>query len=612
LFKQLLTNDFIELKKTSLLVILLIAALSPLLAQGGATEQKLKLAETYEKSGDLTNASRIYEELFNANPKKDEYFWGIVRTYKALSQYGALMPYIDKKLKSAETTDLLALKSEILWRIGKTNEAIDLWNSILEKNSKSLDAYEQVAYAQIGVQLFEKAAATYQKARQALGQDNLFTDELSQLYIAFGDYEKGTTEVIKLFEETGNYSIAQGRLQAMMSNKESISFIKNVIEKKVAQQRNPLYYRLMGWFLRVVGELEQAYSAYIKLDELTGANGKEILAFADLSRRDKQYEIALKAYGYIIDKGKESPFVQNALYGYARTLETRFREDKDLPASFLDTIISRYKHIQKLFPNTNTADDCKLRIALIQIEHLRNYYAAEQELSGLAEKKSAPALAAQANNLIGDIYLMRDSLEYARQIFSKVIKNYAKNAPNEVLKAKFRIAQIEFYEGNYDTASARFAEVSVVPNSEYSNDAIQTVAFIEQNKNLFKGIEVYAQSQLRMFQGRTEETLKLLRDCTKLGYKADLGELAFLEIARLETSLGRLDSVIATVDTLFSQMPETIYGDECLLLKASALAKKGQNDQAIKAYTEILTKYPRSIYLAEAEAKLENFVLSNK
>jgi outer membrane protein assembly factor BamD (BamD/ComL family) len=98
--------------------------------------------------------------------------------------------------------------------------------------------------------------------------------------------------------------------------------------------------------------------------------------------------------------------------------------------------------------------------------------------------------------------------------------------------------------------------------------------------------------------------LKLLRDCTKLGYKADLGELAFLEIARLETSLGRLDSVIATVDTLFSQMPETIYGDECLLLKASALAKKGQNDQAIKAYTEILTKYPRSIYLAEARSQI--------
>jgi predicted negative regulator of RcsB-dependent stress response len=58
--------------------------------------------------------------------------------------------------------------------------------------------------------------------------------------------------------------------------------------------------------------------------------------------------------------------------------------------------------------------------------------------------------------------------------------------------------------------------------------------------------------------------------------------LAFLEIARLETIAWKADSVIATVDTLFSQMPETIYGDECLLLKATALAKKGQNDQAIK------------------------------
>jgi hypothetical protein len=38
---------------------------------------------------------------------------------------------------------------------------------------------------------------------------------------------------------------------------------------------------------------------------------------------------------------------------------------------------------------------------------------------------------------------MRDSLEYARKFF-KVIKNYAKNAPNEVLKAKFRMLKSSF------------------------------------------------------------------------------------------------------------------------------------------------------------------------
>lgn len=577
-----------------------------------ANEQKLRLAESYEKSGDMTSAARIYAELFKANPRNDACFQGLVRSYKTLNQYSELISVIEKKLETSNNAEILSIYGEILWRTGKTNDANQAWKKAIELNSDNPESYAFVAKAQNSLQLFDKVVATLEEARREIGQPHIFADDLSQLYVQTGNYSKGCAEILTVFEQNGNFSQAQGRLQALMNKPESTIFIQKQIEDKVKETDSQLYYRLYGWFLRIVKKLDLALNIYKKIDEMSNAGGREIYTFGDLSRRDRQWDIALKAYSLIIEKGKKHPYVQNALFGYARTLEARFREDADLPAGFLDTIIIRYRYIIKEFPNTATADDSRFRIAQIYFDHMNRPDDAEKELSELVKSRNNSTIIAMSMNLLGDVYIMQEKFDESAKVLGNLIKTYSKNAPDEVSKSKYRLAQIEFFTGNVDSARSYFSQLTATPSSPVANDAMQKVLLIDQNKNLNKALADYAEAEIRLLQHRSDDAIKALKNSVKLGEGSDICEAAVIKLSRLYNENKLYDSTIAIVNFLLEKMPESIYGDEAMLLKADAQTALKQNDNALKTYNDILIKFSRSIFLQEVREKIRKLRMYHK
>lgn len=49
---------------------------------------------------------------------------------------------------------------------------------------------------------------------------------------------------------------------------------------------------------------DQAFVQALKIDNGLGLQGREILEFADITLKDGQLDIAMKAYGNILDRGK--------------------------------------------------------------------------------------------------------------------------------------------------------------------------------------------------------------------------------------------------------------------------------------------------------------------
>ncbi len=56
--------------------------------------------------------------------------------------------------------------------------------------------------------------------------------------------------------------------------------------------------------------------------------------------------------------------------------------------------------------------------------------------------------------------------------------------------------------------------------------------------------------------------------------------------------------------TLMQKYPQTIYGDQALLAIGDSYAAESNIPEAIKIYTELLEKYPRSTHLIEARQKI--------
>jgi len=207
----------------------LFTALSLTLTAQQGLESQLNMAESYEKSGDLKNAARVYSEVYRLNPKNTRCFFGLARTMKALNQYSGLLPFVEEQLNYTKSADIYILYGEVLWKTGKPKEAVTAWDQAIETAPGNEAAYDELSNVQINLMLFDKAIATLLKARKELDKVRIFSDKLCQLYIATGNYKDGVTEVLDALQITNNLQAAQGKLSALMYNEEARKYIRGNI-----------------------------------------------------------------------------------------------------------------------------------------------------------------------------------------------------------------------------------------------------------------------------------------------------------------------------------------------------------------------------------------------
>ena len=220
------------MKYRTILLVAVLISLSFAVAIGqNKSEEKFKLGQSYEKYGDYLNAQRLFLEVYEANKSNQKYFDALKRSYMALNQYSEFLVIVKERFDRFKSSEMYALYGELLWRTGQFEQANQIWTEVLDKQ-KNPQTFQDIAEAQIKLFLFEKAIETYKKARNDLDDASIFADEMSQLYIAIGDFNKGSSEVMTLFESTRNLAMAEGRLSAMMTSEEAIKYIHTILKEK--------------------------------------------------------------------------------------------------------------------------------------------------------------------------------------------------------------------------------------------------------------------------------------------------------------------------------------------------------------------------------------------
>lgn len=567
--------------------------------------QQLKLAESYEKSGDFESAARIYEQLMQNDPSSEKYFAGFVRANKALSRFSYILKYVQERIKSYESPELYILLGELYWRTGKVNEANNVWLDGLEKYEDYMNYYLVLSNVQVQLQLYDKAINTLKTGRDNLGDDNLFSDDLTKLYIATGDYISGTSEVLDKIQRDKDLALAQGRLYALMVNDEATKYIGTQLKELAdSKSREIMIQMLYSWYLRTSGQLEQALEIVKRIDDMLNSQGRELVRFADESRRDGQYDIALKAYSIVIDKGPRAKYAGTALYGYARTLETKLKLQETVSLEEIEAIISRYEMIIETFPNTNSAVECRIRLADIYIDLLGDYDNAEKELLEVSNGSRNLKYKGIANYKLGEMKLMQGNIEEAASRFQLTVKNYTRATPVEADKARYMLAEIEFFQGNIDTARKMFRDVAVLSKSESANNALERLSILDHNKELVRALRLFAEAEYMLFRRLLDEAIEKYNEVINISAGSDIYERSLIKVAEINFKKNNFEATIELCNRLLENNEKTIYGDKALILAGDASLEMQKTDEAEKYYLKILSDYPKSIFLAEARKKI--------
>ena len=569
-------------------------------------EQKFRLAESFESDGDFESALRIFTELIKDEPDSDIYFDGYVRSMKAMSNYSDLLKTVKERLPKKESLEMLDLYAELNWRTGNTDEANKTWDKTISKFANYQKTYLQISQTQINLRLFEKATITLLKGRKEIGEPHLFSDPLTKLYIAIGDYKSGTAEILNLLNIDFNLPQAQGRLFALMINKDASEYIgeelKRISDNNIA---NIIYQEAYSWYLRTTGKTDEALELVVRIDEMKNTNGLEIINFATTASRDGDYETAIKAYKIIIDRGKKNPYASSALFGFTRALEQKMNNDKQkISKKAAEEIIDSYRKIIDEFPRSGNAADSRLRLATIYSDILNENKKAITELEKLISEFPNSQYAVSAHLELGSIFIISEELEKAEKSYTKVKELHRFASAEQKDIAMYSAALIVYFKGDIEGATKAFGVLALNPDTDIANDVLRKLFIINSNKEKVAALEKFAKAELKDFQNNYKEALSLLKEVSELASKSMLGEVALIKAAEIELKAGNFQSSRDYLKELNNNYSESKQIDKRLMLLADSYYNEQNFGEALKFYTELITKYPDSIYLQDARKKI--------
>ncbi len=572
---------------------------------------RLRLADSYLNGGDTENALRVYMQIFDSNPSSERAYEGLKTILYQENRFDELLSKSLAYEKYSKNFEIYSLIGELYYAKGKIDSSRHYWNVGLSKFPKSKETYSSLSLIQNKVGLYNEAVKTLLDGRKRLSDQNLFADELSKMYIASNDYKNGIVEIIKLLYVTMRPEQAQGRIYALMENKESKEYISQYLKNLYEENQNDLHVlQIYSWFLREIGKSDEALKLVEKIDDLSNANGREIYTFAVTAMNDEEYDLALKSYQILIDEGnsKENRYFSSALFNYAKTLDSRLENStKEITKEKYLEIIKEYQNIIDKYNNSSVAANAMLRIAEIYSEKIGDDAKAKSSIQALASDRRfmRSSQAAEALLLLADINIKNDELDSAKTVLENLKRSFNKGSGDFALRAQFLLAEIEFYEGNAEIAYSLYKQVGKSLDANIANDALQRNLLISQNKEQTEALKQYAMGLKAQKQNKLQDAILrfdkayMLASGTSLANDAILRTLDIIQKTQPEKYLEKVENYIASNS-------ESLILDKVLLYKADFLVQQKKYEDAEKIYIKILTEFPQSIYLEEVREKIKN------
>lgn len=571
-------------------------------AQQEVLSESFKLAQTYERSGDMRNASRLYQELSGKRPNEQRYFDGVVRTLMSLQQFPSLLPVIEQRMQANPTFDLSILEAQVAWRAGDQAHADRAWEVAIRLGKEDEETtYAMIAESQAGLLLFQRAIASYVKARAASAVPTSYSNPLSSLYAAIGDYRSGILETMSVYSESDNLGLVQGRLSTFMLNDTAKAYVGTMLERA---DDSPQILRLRAWYYRETKQWDKAIDQTRKLDDALRTNGQEVLLFADAMRREGNLDVAQKAYTTIISTKSFERFKLSALYGYARVMEQTLRTQPQLNAKQATAIVEQYRSIITTYPQHPLSAEALYHMAVITDEHLHDVEGARDLFMRLTNQYRGTTSAADGALYLATLYVVLDHADLAEKVLVDLASFTQASLSNQRDLAIVRLGDLRFYDGAIDSALVLYRKAAEHPGSAAANDALERMLIIELADRDTAAVRIYARAEFRATQRAHKEAAVLFAQAADSTRDADLKDRCRYQSAEQFLLSGATGEAMKQLSSVLDRIPDSIFGDKALYLSASIQEKAGDRAGAIQTLSLLLAQYPRSILIPETRDRI--------
>ncbi len=613
------------MKKKILLVAVAIALNAAFtfscISQDQEAQMRFRLGQSLEQAGDFDRASRLYEDLLKGDSLNYLYFDGLRRCYEQLKSYDAAINLSFRRLaRQPNDLNVLATLGGIYYKSGDEVHADSVWNSITTLLPNSFASYQIVASAQSENRLFDKSIATYLRGRKQIGDPSLFVGELAALYSLLLNYPEATREYITmLLRNEHQLEFIESRFATFTSKSEGLVAATKATEEAVVREgKSVVLRRLLSWLYMEGKKFDNAFTIAKELEATVNSGGAEILTFADRAFREKSYNVAAAAYRYDIDLYPSMPQIPLAKFGYARAMEEQsgvadtvsgvVKTSNEFPLETqpgLRGAIVMFLSLAKEYPYSEISVQSLYRVGVIRYEKFFDLDGAllilDSVLTIPAAKPMTPVIQAE----MGEINVARGELPKASQRYAGVLVSQF-SAAAQKSQAQFRLAEIQYFENNFDSAAALLQQLTLSVSADESNDALLLLHFIRENQTEYPdALKLYAKAMLLTRQKKLSEALNAISSAIQAFTEAPLADDALIVKANLCRRLNQHVEALSAYRKLLSDYPLSIVRDRAQFGIGEIYHEHLKDkDKAIQAYEELLATYPHSLLLEEARKRI--------
>ncbi len=566
-----------------------------------------QLARNFFNNKEYDKAAELYNQLYS-NYHYYHYFSQYIECLFYLEDYDEAEKSLKSFIKRDNTTNKWKAQVNLAFVYQKMNE-IEKADKYLKKMIDELptekNIFVQVANTLRAKDFDEYAILLYDRGSEISSINYKFYIERAMTYQSMLDFENATENFLLHLEiNPDDYDVVKSRLSFMLRYDIDGSVIDDMrmalLRKTQEKPDDVMSAELLVWFALQMKDYETALNQEIAIDRRLGDREYDIIYLARIARDNEQYDMAKKAYDYLITKSKEGAFYPEAVVGMTEVQYiTMSLDGVHSDEEYYDLEKRIESECQELGVSDMTIPILVIRAEILAFQ-LDEYEKAIDLLNEALSLNVNKINKAKIKMQLADIYLFNEEVWEATLLYSQIDKSMKEEPIGH--EARFKNAQLRYYIGEFDWSLAVLKILKSATSKLIANDAMTLSLVITDNLEYDTvALQRLAKADFYIYQKRYELANQML-DSINI-YNPNEISMPYLLTRKAHIAFENKDYEMA--DSLYKRVyqgyPDSYMADEALLKDAILLEKfLDRKEDAMECYAKIIDYYTASVYVAQA------------
>lgn len=592
----------------AMILMCFVISLQSIDAQNVGNQRQIdeKLARELYYKKDYEKARDIYKNLYD-NYGQVQYFNQYADCLILTGDYDGA----EKAFKSFLKKNPQNWKSHIdlayvYMQQGENDKARKYLNKVLKDVPETKNAIFEVANLLRNKNFNEQALDLFNKGAKNPNINYSFNLEKAYTYNSMLDFENATEcYLLYLKEHPEQYEMVKNRFRVMIMydiNGNVDDVIRMALLRKTQEDpENEEYSSLLMWYSLQQQDYELALMQLKALDRRgDGDYERDLIYIAQIASDNRQYDIAVDAYDYILKKSDEGVYYVQATVGFIKNSYEKAVMEGNHDKKFYENLS---KKIDNAFEKIGFSSDM-IPLVLVQADilsfEMQRYDDAKALLNNVLEMNLSPKTKAEVKMKLADIYLLTDEVWEATLLYSQIEKSL-KNEPI-AHEARFKNAQLRYFIGEFEWANAALNILKSATSKLVANDAMTLSLTISDNLEYDTvALKRIAKADYYIYQHRYELANQMLDSVVAYNPNEVSLPSAFYRKAKIAYNAGDYEFADSLYRRVYEGYADSYIADEALIEDALLLENQlNRKEEAMECYSQLFDYYTASVYVAQA------------